>query len=871
MKWEAGFRTIGLIGPNGIVERDGELFKVAMSHVRNADRTLEGYNMPGKYSKSADGSSADKVFFGNAWGTDSNADVWSIPCSRPLENDPTSALKLNGHFSSEYSGCYAVSEGVSSNVDDFAEEQFDPSRMCISQFLPQEECMTSIINEINGLTAPDKDGIQPLKLVHKNDDEAKGKRKILPTMAVRRKSTTKIKARMCLRGDTLVNFDPTCSPTPYRSALRSVLMLAAASQMKIATLDVSQAFIQASRVAAEDQLLIRVPWYVIIPWGGKLHTVNPKEPVSEEYYFPMRLPLYGLKDSPLRRYLHLCQTLRAGPYRQCRTEVCLFSRHENNEPCAWLVVYVGDILIAYSHERFLEEFISIMARYRTGSIEKLPPTHQITFLGMDLSLCSDLILHLSQKEFISRLRFPNIADIVCSNRFTCALGKVRSYFRAALGSLLRVLQTRFDIPFRIIGVAVRLLESSKTVDGASSMVKEIHKIIRVAKDRAVIIRFGKLPLAIDSSLTRRLVGIRLFVFGDAGYITLPGQKSIESCIIATGRERSRDGIIRCLGSSIGFYVKKIARCARSTIASESAAAGNALELGMWHQASLSELIYGRTFDYRLQTEDALPLCNPFRPFCAQEHIDMVLSSVERAESAVAKRPESTNHECSESQWGTQANMYHANGIAQLKCLSCSMTIPGGAIYTASNEKNEEWCRQKETIEIRSKSMSGSIGHANSADALIAISNEGEILERELRRRPGKIGIREKSPLRVIGLTDSANAFSAISNIQPKSVGKLTKISLEFLRDTSDEAHMSFVDAPFNTADAGAKVNAHVNPFLKLCGSREFPPQFCRKKRIEATKPGVLIRESFLNLILIVRDCVDLSLQRRWVIFFFFSA
>ena len=69
----------------------------------------------------------------------------------------------------------------------------------------------------------------------------------------------------CLRGDTLVNFDPKCSTAPYRSSLRSILMLASAAEMEIATLDVTQSFVQASRVAVGDRRLIRAPWYVIMP------------------------------------------------------------------------------------------------------------------------------------------------------------------------------------------------------------------------------------------------------------------------------------------------------------------------------------------------------------------------------------------------------------------------------------------------------------------------------------------------------------------------------------------------------------------------------------------------------------------------------
>ena len=794
MKWEAGFRMLGLIGSNGLVERDGKIFKIAMSNIRNADHTLEGYHTKTSSTDRSAGSSTDLVSVSEDLYTQSD-DLCdsSRPFSRPLDNDPMAALRMNVNLASNFSGCFVVAETHSLGKEDPLDEPFDPSRMFPSQFLADPECLKAMVSEINGLTAPDNTGVCPLKLVHKDDLESRGKKRILSTMVVRRKSSMKIKARLCLRGDTLISFDPTCSPTPYRSALRTILMLASAAEMKIATLDVSQAFIQASRVAVEDQLLIRVPWYIIMPWTGEIRTSKPKIEPEEEYYFLMQRPLYGLKDSPLRWYLHLCQTLRLGPYRQCRTDVCLFSRHEFNEPCAWLISYVDDILIAYSKDQYLDEFVSLMRRYRTGAVEKLSSSNGLVFLGMDITADSQSNFALSQTNFVSRLAFPCVDSIIRNKMFIVHNEKVKSFFRTSMGSLLWLLQTRYDLSFRIIGIAVRLNDSSKNVDDAIALTKEIHRIIRTAKENPLVIHFGKLSLDSHASVSMRLAGIRLFVFGDAGFCTLPGQKSIESCIIVAGREQSRDGRIKCLGSPIDYYTKKISRCVRSTVAAESAAARNALELGMWHQASLSELIFGRTFDYRLQTEDALPLCNPFKPFCPTTHINLVLCAQCSERNDFDSSSSLEVHACPKLSWSPIVNSYLSSGSAVLRCDTRSQSMSGGDIYRVKESENRE---------------------------------------RRLCMHPDRSSIADKSPMKVIGLTDSANAFSAISNIQPKSVDKLTKISLAFLRDISAEAHMSFIDAPFNIADAGTKVNANVAPFLKLCESRQFSLSFVGRKELK---------------------------------------
>ena len=110
-------------------------------------------------------------------------------------------------------------------------------------------------------------------------------------------------------------------------------------------------------------------------------------------------------------------------------------------------------------------------------------------------------------------------------------------------------------------------------------------------------------------------------------------------------------------------------------------------------------------------------------------------------------------------------------------------------------RDEEMVLYSEKAGIMAKPLLRSMDRTYHANAFAAMSSKEELLERDMCKRPEGVGIREKSPLRVIGLADSANAFSAISNMQPKSVGKLAKISLAFLRDISSEAHMSLIDPP----------------------------------------------------------------------------
>ena len=153
-----------------------------------------------------------------------------------------------------------------------------------------------------------------------------GERKyVLPSS--RNKNPTKIKARLCLRGDTVGVFDHTFAPTPYRSALKTCLFPTDHLRFKVETVDVSQAFAQSHSVSGEDQLLAIPPKCVAMPWNGRILTIERNIAEHQDYFFLMVKPLYGLRESPLRWYVHLSGTLRKMGYRQCRTYIWDFGRY----------------------------------------------------------------------------------------------------------------------------------------------------------------------------------------------------------------------------------------------------------------------------------------------------------------------------------------------------------------------------------------------------------------------------------------------------------------------------------------------------------------------------------------------------------------
>ena len=179
-------------------------------------------------------------------------------------------------------------------------------------------------SEIDGLLAEDSSGICPLIVVDLGDEEVRGFPLIRSTMVVRQKSPGKIKARLCIRGDTIDAKTHAAAPTPNRTLLKPPICLSRALNCRLATLGISQAFLQSANVSEMERVLTQAPEYVELPWRGKLAESNPAVSWNRGFAFLMIRLLYGLRESPLRWFISLTAALRRGGFRQCRSDVCNF-------------------------------------------------------------------------------------------------------------------------------------------------------------------------------------------------------------------------------------------------------------------------------------------------------------------------------------------------------------------------------------------------------------------------------------------------------------------------------------------------------------------------------------------------------------------
>ena len=117
-----------------------------------------------------------------------------------------------------------------------------------------------------------------------------------------------------------------------------------------------------------------------------------------------------------------------------------------------------------------------------------------------------------------------------------------------------------------------------------------NRIIEVLRIRVVELSSGGFFDGGKEAPSKQLESLRIFAFIDAGLGALRDSKSIEAAIVIVCTEVSLGGSIACLGSALGSYSRKISRVARSTIAAESVASANAIEVGSRHHDILTEIV-----------------------------------------------------------------------------------------------------------------------------------------------------------------------------------------------------------------------------------------------------------------------------------------
>ena len=119
----------------------------------------------------------------------------------------------------------------------------------------------------------------------------------------------------------------TSAPTVDRNFVRMLLSIAQMRSFNIASCDITQAFLQSTRLAQSDKYIAVLPPYVVLDdmvWRGEILDHSPVVRGGPSFALMCHRPLYGSRCAPLRWYLTIAGVLKRLHFRCHRSDVCVF-------------------------------------------------------------------------------------------------------------------------------------------------------------------------------------------------------------------------------------------------------------------------------------------------------------------------------------------------------------------------------------------------------------------------------------------------------------------------------------------------------------------------------------------------------------------
>lgn len=159
-------------------------------------------------------------------------------------------------------------------------------------------------------------------------------------------SIEKFKARLVADGNTQqygVDFDRVFSTVAKLSTLRVLLVLAACEDYNLSSIDIRQAYLQAT---LNEELYMEVP-------PGLENVDRDGNPLVVR----LKRSLYGLKEAGREWHSLLATTLLEWGFFQSKIDVCMFT-YSRGDSKLWIVVWVDDCVIADNDAALREEFVS---------------------------------------------------------------------------------------------------------------------------------------------------------------------------------------------------------------------------------------------------------------------------------------------------------------------------------------------------------------------------------------------------------------------------------------------------------------------------------------------------------------------------------
>ena len=263
------------------------------------------------------------------------------------------SITVTEHLNNAWSGSEATQIQAEKDDRNMTEEDqdeliaaADPSRIPPKTYLRIPRCLEAIEKEINDLVKRDKKGIPSLVAVRLDDKSYMGLPRTHATLVVKQKNTKVMKARLCVRGGEIhgmSEFD-TSAPTATRLSSKVVMFVSTVMKWSLGVVDISQAFLQADLITPAQRIIVHPPWFVPMPWQGRVDVQLPRNSKPVWGFLTMR-PLYGTKCAPLRWYQKLTACFLSHNWNPCTLDPCIYRRTLNGILQGLAVLHVDDILI----------------------------------------------------------------------------------------------------------------------------------------------------------------------------------------------------------------------------------------------------------------------------------------------------------------------------------------------------------------------------------------------------------------------------------------------------------------------------------------------------------------------------------------------
>lgn len=163
-------------------------------------------------------------------------------------------------------------------------------------------------------------------------------------------SIDKFKARLVADGNTQrygIDFDRVFSTVAKLSTLRVVFVIAAAQDYNLSSIDIRQAYLQAT---LSEKLYMQVP-------PGMPDIDRDGNPLVSR----LKRSLYGLKQAGREWHVLLTSTLKEWGFKQSSIDVCLFT-YSRGISVLIMVVWVDDCVMADNDPALREEFVDWLSQ-----------------------------------------------------------------------------------------------------------------------------------------------------------------------------------------------------------------------------------------------------------------------------------------------------------------------------------------------------------------------------------------------------------------------------------------------------------------------------------------------------------------------------